>query len=91
MAQHAVAESDLWLVLEILDGLPADDEVHLRIRRAIAHGRRASLAGGSVRWIALGGDDAATLRAHLLRARHRFGPAERRAIDRIAGRLEAAP
>ena len=91
MTEHAIAESDLWLVLEILDGLPADDAVHLRIRQAIAYGRRASLTGGPARWIALGGDDAVILRAHLQRARHRFSPAEQRAIDRVIGRLEAVP
>jgi hypothetical protein len=91
MTEHAISESDLWLVLAILDGLPTDDEAHLRIRQAIAHGRRTSLTGSSGRWITLRSDDAATLGAHLQRARHRFSPAEQRTIDRILGRLKAVP
>jgi hypothetical protein len=89
MTEYAIAESDLWLVLEIPDDRPAADEDHLRIRQAIACGRRASLTGGPIRWIALGDDDATTLRAHLPRARHRFRPAEQRAIDRILDQLKA--
>jgi len=46
------------------------------------------LSGEPARWIALGAADALLLRADLRVARHRFGPAEQQAIDRIVGQLQ---
>jgi hypothetical protein len=87
MPDRPIAESDLWLVLEILNAQPTD-EAYLRIREAIAYGRRTMLPSGEpARWIALGAADALLLRADLRVARHRFGPAEQQAIDRIVGQL----
>jgi hypothetical protein len=45
MPEHVIADSDLWLILDVLDGLPAD-EAQLRIREAIGRARqRFSLVG----------------------------------------------
>jgi hypothetical protein len=88
MPEGLIAESDLWLVLEILKAQPAD-EAHLRIREAIAYGRRTMLlSGGPARWIALDAGDSLLLRADLRTARHRFGPAAQEAISRIVDQLQ---
>ena len=88
MPDRPIAESELWLVLEILNAKPTD-EAYPRIREAIAYGRRTMLLSGEpARWIALGVADALLLRADLRVARHRFGPAEQQAIDRIVGQLQ---
>jgi hypothetical protein len=88
MAEYAVDENDLWVVLGVLNRLPPD-EAHLRIREAIAYGRRTVLLSGDFgRWISLDEADALLLRSDLRTARYRASREQQRAIDRIVGQLE---
>jgi hypothetical protein len=87
MPEHVIADSDIWLILDVLDRLPAD-EAQLRIREAIAYGRRIlQTPGVPVRRISLEAVDVAELSTHLGRARQRFSLAEQRALDRIVRQL----
>ena len=87
MAEYPIDDNDLWVLLGVLNRLPPD-EAHLRIREAIAYGRRTVLLSGDVgRWIRLNEADAFLLRSDLLAARYRTGRAQREAIDRIVSQL----
>jgi hypothetical protein len=87
MAEYAIDDKDLWALIGILNRLPAD-EAHLRIREAIAYGRRTVLLSGDVgRWISLDEADALLLRSDLRTARYRAGREQQRAIDRIVSQL----
>jgi hypothetical protein len=94
MAEYAIGDNDLWVLLGVLNRLPVD-EAHLRIREAIAYGRRTVLLSGdgfrsiSFRWISLDDDaDALLLCSDLRTARYRASREQQRAIDRIVSQLQ---
>jgi hypothetical protein len=88
MVEPLFAEADLWVVVRVLDRHPMN-ESRLRIREAIAYGRRTVLLSGEVgRLITLDVADAVVLRADLRAARPSFSPSDQLAIDRAVRQLE---
>ncbi|HEX2437920.1 MAG TPA: hypothetical protein VHT71_06385 [Methylomirabilota bacterium] len=89
MAARTIAESDIALILELLEALPEHD-VADRIRRAIADGRRvADSRGAPGRSIALEAADATLFRDHVRTMRNRYSAGFQLSLDRIVSGLDS--
>jgi len=89
MAARTIAESDIALILELLEALPEPDTAD-RIRRALANGGRAiDSRGAPARAIALEAADAALFRDHVRTMRNRYSAGFQLSLDRIVSGLDA--
>ena len=89
MAEHTIAESDIALILELLEALPEHDTAD-RIRRSLADGRRATDSRGvPARSVTLEAGDATLFRDHVRTIRNRYGAGFQLSLDRIIGGLDS--
>ena len=89
MPARTIAESDIALILELLEALPEHDTAD-RIRRALADGRRSTDSRGApARSIALDSGDATLFRDHVRTMRNRYGAGFQLSLDRIIGGLDS--
>ena len=89
MAGRTIAESDIALILELLEALPEDD-IADRIRRALADSRRTTDSRGApARSVFLAAADAALFRDHVRTMRNRYGAGFQPSLDRIVGGFES--